>query len=67
MGMLKMLGKGPGFMGLAMMEVIIGSALTAWAGVDATSLAVLYGAVNIPVYGGGAWKYAAKVKNGASR
>lgn len=57
------LGKGPGFLLLALIEVAITAILLA-KGIDGTGIAAALGAINIPVYGGGAWKAAAEAKNG---
>jgi hypothetical protein len=61
--LLQKLGKGPGMMALAFTELILAYFL-AKGGVDLNPYAVVIGAINVPVFGGGAWKAAAEAKNG---
>lgn len=50
-----MLGKGPGYVLVAMIEVGI-AAIVAHFGKDLTGLSLVYGAINVPFYGSGVWK-----------
>ena len=49
------LGKGPGFILIAFAEVVAGGAC-AYLGKDLVGLATVFGAINVPLYGAGAWK-----------
>ena len=61
--LLQKLGKGPGMMALAFTEVILAYFLSQ-GGTDLTGYALVLGAVNVPVFGGGAWKAHSEAKNG---
>ena len=49
------LGKSPGFIVLALVEVVLAVTLI-YIGKDVGYLPAIYGAINVPVYGAGAWK-----------
>jgi hypothetical protein len=53
--LLPAIGKGPGFVAVALLEVII-TAILAWRAIDLTSYALALAAINGPLYGAGAWK-----------
>jgi len=57
------LGKGPGMVGLGFFEATLG-AILAYTGKDLVGYAGVLTAINIGVYGGGAWKASAEAKNG---
>lgn len=59
-------GKGEGFIFLAIIEVAIIVAVAIAQPEALANLTGPLGAVNIPVYGGGAWKAASEAKNGKS-
>lgn len=55
MDILKLIGRGPGYILLAALQACIGGAL-ALRGCDLSGYAMVLGAVNVAAYGGGAWK-----------
>jgi len=59
---LRTFGKGPGFLALAFFEVAAGFIIAYYKPDALAGLATVLGAVNVPVYGGGAWKAAAEAK-----
>jgi hypothetical protein len=61
--LVQLLGKGPGYVALAVAELGVGAWLAA-RGADLSGFALVLGAVNAGVYGGGAWKVAAEARNG---
>jgi hypothetical protein len=63
---IQLLGKGPGYVALAVAELGVGAWLAA-RGADLSGFALILGAVNAGVYGGGAWKAAAEAKNGGTK
>ncbi len=63
-GVVRALGKGPGYVALAVFETILGFALALRQPDALDGFALVLGAVNVAVYGGGAVN--AFAKNGAS-
>jgi hypothetical protein len=61
--LIQLLGKGPGYVALAVAELIAGTWL-ATRGSDLSGFALVLGAVNAGVYGGGVMKAMAEAKNG---
>ncbi len=62
-GTARAFGKGPGYVLLGFAEVACGTWLAS-RGADLSGFALILGAVNAGVFGGGAWKAAAKARNG---
>ena len=49
------LGKGPGFILVALGEVLVGG-VCAYLGKDLIGLSAVFGTINVPLYGAGVWK-----------
>lgn len=57
------LGKGPGYVALGFAEALAGAVLVYY-GRDVSGYAAVVTAVNVGVFGGGAWKVSAEARNG---
>jgi hypothetical protein len=64
--LLQLAGKGPGYIALAFLEVAIAGGLLS-RGIDGSAIAAAFGAINLGVYGGGAFKVASEARNGGAK